>query len=50
LQGAACSTGVPCSTAYFEQFGFMSIPYMAASAFALILMLARAHQIAAKSA
>lgn len=37
--GAACSTGVPCSTAYFEQFGFMSIPYMAASAFAVILVL-----------
>ena len=39
LGGNACSTGVPCSTAYFEQFGFMSIPYMAASAFALISML-----------
>ncbi len=40
LGGNACSTGgVPCSTAYFEQFGFMSIPYMAASAFALILTL-----------
>lgn len=39
LQGAACSTGVPCSTAYFEQFGFMSIPYMAVSAFILILAL-----------
>jgi len=39
LQGTACSTGVPCSTAYFEQFGFMSIPYMAVSGFALIVML-----------
>lgn len=39
LQTGSCSTGVPCSTAYFEQFGFMSIPYMAASAFVLIAML-----------
>jgi disulfide bond formation protein DsbB len=39
LAGNACSTGVPCSTAYFEQFGFMSIPYMAGSAFALIVVL-----------
>lgn len=47
LQGAACSTGVPCSTAYFEQFGFMSIPYMAASAFALIVMLMTARRLSA---
>lgn len=39
LAGNACSTTVPCSTAYFEQFGFMSIPYMAGSAFALIVVL-----------
>lgn len=46
LAGNACSTGVPCSTAYFEQFGFMSIPYMAGSAFALIvvLMISGRHQ------
>lgn len=45
LQGAACSTGVPCSTAYFEQFGFMSIPYMAVAAFTLILALMAAHRM-----
>lgn len=40
LEGGACGSGVACSTPYFRQFGFMSIPYMAGSAFALILVLA----------
>jgi disulfide bond formation protein DsbB len=38
LSGPACSSVIPCSSAYFYEFGFMSIPYMAGSAFALILM------------
>jgi len=38
LSGPACSSVIPCSAAYFYEFGFMSIPYMAGSAFALILM------------
>jgi disulfide bond formation protein DsbB len=37
--GTACSTTVPCTAAWFYEFGFISIPYMAGSAFALILML-----------
>ena len=39
LSGPACTSAVPCSAAYFYEFGFMSIPYMAGSAFALILVL-----------
>lgn len=39
LGGSACSTGVPCTAAYFELFGFVTIPYMALSAFLLILTL-----------
>ena len=38
LSGPACSSVIPCSAAYFYEFGFISIPYMAGSAFALILM------------
>lgn len=39
LGGSACSSGVPCTAAYFTLFGFVTIPYMALSAFALILAL-----------
>lgn len=39
LGGSACSTGVPCTAAYFTQFGFVTIPYMALSGFLLILAL-----------
>jgi disulfide bond formation protein DsbB len=39
LGGGACSSGVPCTAAYFTLFGFVTIPYMALSAFALILAL-----------
>ena len=38
LSGPACSSVIPCSAAYFYEFGFVSIPYMAGGAFALILM------------
>ena len=37
--GTACSSSIPCTTAWFYEFGYMSIPYMAGSAFALILVL-----------
>ncbi len=37
LGGGACAAGVPCTAAYFTIFGFVTIPYMALSAFALIL-------------
>jgi disulfide bond formation protein DsbB len=39
LGEGVCSVGVPCNVAYFNVFGFISIAYMAASAFALILVL-----------
>jgi len=39
LGGTACSTGVPCTAAYFTLFGFVTIPYMALSGFLLILVL-----------
>jgi len=39
LGGGACSSGVPCTAAYFTLFGFVTIPYMALSGFTLILAL-----------
>lgn len=39
LEGTACSTAVPCTSAWFRVFGFISIPYMAFSAFTLVLVL-----------
>jgi len=39
LGGSACSSGVPCTAAYFTLFGFVTIPTMAFSAFAFILAL-----------
>ena len=32
-----CGTGVSCSARYVEEFGFISIPFMAGAAFALII-------------
>jgi disulfide bond formation protein DsbB len=37
--GSSCSATVPCSAAYLEIFGFVTIPYMALSGFLLILAL-----------
>ncbi len=37
--GSSCSATVPCSAAYLEIFGFITIPYMALSGFLLILAL-----------
>jgi disulfide bond formation protein DsbB len=39
LGGSACSVGVPCNSMLVREFGFISIPYMAGSAFLLILAL-----------
>ncbi len=39
LNGSTCSSGVPCTAAYFTLFGFVTIPYMALSGFLLILAL-----------
>lgn len=37
---AACSITAPCTSAYVEEFGFVTIPWMAGSGFVLILALA----------
>jgi hypothetical protein len=39
LDTGACSVGVPCTAKYVNEFGFVSIPLMALSAFALISVL-----------
>ena len=39
LDSGTCSVGVPCTAAWFEVFGFITIPYMALSGFLLILAL-----------
>jgi disulfide bond formation protein DsbB len=39
LEGAACSSVVPCTAPWFRVFGFVSIPYMALSGFTLVLLL-----------
>lgn len=36
---APCSTGVSCTTRYFEIFGFITIPFLAFSAFSIIIAL-----------
>jgi disulfide bond formation protein DsbB len=38
LSSGECSVGVPCTAAWFWQFGFITIPWMALSAFALIIV------------
>jgi disulfide bond formation protein DsbB len=39
LEGNSCSITVPCTTAWFQVFGFISIPYMALSAFAFVFVM-----------
>ena len=39
LAGGSCSLDVPCSSAYVWRLGFISIPYMAFSGFALMAVL-----------
>jgi disulfide bond formation protein DsbB len=36
---APCSTGVSCTTRYFELFGFITIPFLAFTAFSIIIAL-----------
>lgn len=36
-EGGVCGTGVSCAARYVEEFGFVSIPFMAGAAFALII-------------
>lgn len=39
LEGNACSAAVPCGEAWFRVFGFVSIPYMALSAFLFVFVM-----------
>ena len=39
LEGTSCTTSVPCTGVWFREFGFISIPYLALSTFALVLIL-----------
>jgi len=43
--GACAAVGPPCSAPYIKEFGFVTIPYMALSAFVLILVLLWANRI-----
>ncbi len=45
LESGSCDAWAPCSAAYIWQWNFISIPYMAGSAFALILTLMLALRI-----
>ena len=48
--GACAAVGPPCSAPYIKEFGFVTIPYMALSAFLLILALMWAGYVNARSA
>lgn len=39
LESGACGVGPPCTLVWFREFGFVSLPYLALSAFLLILAL-----------
>ena len=39
LEGTSCTTSVPCTGVWFREFGFVSIPYLALSTYALVLVL-----------
>jgi len=47
--GACAAVGPPCSAPYIKQFGFVTIPYMALSAFLLILVLMWAGYVNARA-
>ena len=47
--GACAAVGPPCSAPYIKQFGFATIPYMALSAFLLILALSWAGYMNARA-
>ncbi len=44
LEGTSCNPAVPCTAAYVQRFGVVTIPYMALSAFTLILALLWTHR------
>jgi disulfide bond formation protein DsbB len=39
LDAGFCTADVPCSAAYVTEFGFVGIPFMAGSGFAIIIVL-----------
>ena len=39
LEGTSCTTAIPCTAYWFRVFGFISIPYMALSAFLFVLVM-----------
>ena len=43
LEQGACAVAVPCTSVWFREFGFMSLSYMAASAFIAALVLLGAY-------
>ena len=45
LEGNACSATVPCGNAWFRVFGFISIPYMALSAFLFVFVMMMALRV-----
>ena len=47
--GACAAVGPPCSAPYIKEFGFVTIPYMALSAFLLILALMWAGHVNGKT-
>ncbi|MCL1592870.1 MAG: disulfide oxidoreductase [Actinomycetia bacterium] len=48
--GSCAATGPPCSAPYIKEFGFVTIPYMALSAFLLIIVLMWADRLNGDSA
>jgi disulfide bond formation protein DsbB len=39
LDSGACVVGTPCTTVWFREFGFVSIPFLALIAFLLVIVL-----------
>ena len=39
IDAGACTVGVPCTLVWFREFGFISLPYLALSAFLLVITL-----------
>src|SRR3954454_18703320 len=51
-ESASCRAGIPCSTKWIEKFGYITIPVLAGTAFALIIVLlafARSRRLPAHS-
>lgn len=49
-ESASCRAGIPCSTRWIQEFGYITIPRMALSAFALIAVLLVAAWVAGRAA